>query len=183
MKRGSHPLQCDTLKCHSDNSALKTTLRQINPNEWLLRLVFDRADYYGVVRGNVNFEFWKEGHLLDYRLEKPVDIKIEGAVFASPASLLIGAVPKGEQTEQEIIVNTQNGQRLVEVLSADSSNTDDIEVQVIRSNAERIVSVVFKVGGEEGPSTGSIFIEAEFNKKIYRIRVPYLAYVFEGKAI
>lgn len=179
ITRGSHPLEWDTLKCQSDTSAVKTNLRQTSPDNWIIELILDEVDCYGAINTDIEFSFWKDGRRLNYSLVKPVSAAIVGPVMVSPSSLLIGAVRKGERIEKTLkLANTQNNPQPIEIVSIDCPDSNGIEAKLTSENSQQAISVIFIATGEEGPQSGSLFIQAKLDK-IYKIKVRYFAYIVQ----
>ena len=180
IKRGSHPMKWDELRCKSDDPNLKCRLLQIGSDTWQLHVSRQRPEYSGIIREHFELSFFNHGRQLDYRLVRTVLAETTGPAFVSPKTLLLGAVSKGDKVTRELKLGRSKNETStpLRILSIRSSHPRLLTADTAARNQEPVICITFLAGGDAGRIEGDIAVIVALDKR-YEIRVPYLAMVVE----
>jgi hypothetical protein len=108
FKRGILPIQWDKVTCASDDPALTADLVEKEKDDWLLNMLYSPRDYLGSVTSHVTFSFWNHGHRLDCRQEYAAKAQVVGPYYATPPSILFGAVQPGGAASQKVRIQSRD---------------------------------------------------------------------------
>ncbi len=180
VRRGSHPMQWDTLQCHCSSDCIDVHLRRLDLKEWLLELTLKDVGSLGHIRESLEFCFFDGQESLPYRLTRRVEAELLGPIQAKPHSLLFGAMPIGEEIKKTIrLTNTFDEDNVsISIISVEPSDPDCIKVEPQKLNTGEEVILVTFVAGNKGRYGGSIAIEARADRD-YELNVPYGACVVD----
>jgi hypothetical protein len=97
-----------------------------------------RAHGIGIVKDTLLVSFLAQGSRLEEKaFEIPVRAKITGSIKASPPTLFLGILQKGDSKEGGLTIESTNGQA-VELVSFESVGIEGMETKLLASEGQKI---------------------------------------------
>ena len=146
IQRGQYPLDWDDLECESSSPVLGVSLKPTSKDKWDLHLTVSQSGVLGSCRVYARFSFLKSGNRVDYHYERPVDVSIDGPVMATPASVVLGVLKKGETVTKTVEVSLRSESQVNTSFAIRSvSSTDPCMIPQIRQEGNRRMTGVSAV--------------------------------------
>jgi len=182
VSRGDLPMDWDNITVQTDDPDLSAVLTPAGPQTWNLKLSYQPRDDIGLVNPHLVFTLYKQGRPLAYQQTKGVNVDVVGPLYATPSSILIGAVQPDTVTTVLVTINriaAQGGAGAgpLKIMRITCSDSKAVSASWTMQNGNPVVTICYRAINAAGKQdSGQISVVVQGDKK-YTLRLSYMAMI------